>query len=494
VNSIFESANILGTFPSNESPLSTTPQPDVHPKAVSAGAGAATLTASAGFAATVTHEQDNQEAGEPGVTAEPESNNRNSNFDYLFGGPARPRSDSEKAADLNSAFSTMKKSPVTNGEINSSNAEFPPIQELETADDSDDSSEAPMAFDDDFNTISPLRPPKNAGSEWSRNAEQTPATSSVPGFLQANRPPLESTPSAGSSLLGRGAQTSPAKYEESEPHKDPAHCPPESKDLFARREDPASPPPAAGGTRSLEAAASHVQSGDDREHDNKQILAEQGPPSAAQRHITSDDFDSAFANMNVQAAPVDDDEDDEDEVFPSSHNAPVDFDPTFDSPGQFKSTNTINPKSTSIYSSAANGQTPHHGSNHIGNAPSNLSATANNTAPAPPATPPANTSYDWDAMFAGLDSPAPAAADFSPAPPVAASSPSVTSKDAAALASATPSPSAPQPERPAFGRALTSGTEHDDPILKRLTAMGWSREESLAALEKFDYNIDKVRT
>jgi hypothetical protein len=41
---------------------------------------------------------------------------------------------------------------------------------------------------------------------------------------------------------------------------------------------------------------------------------------------------------------------------------------------------------------------------------------------------------------------------------------------------------------------LTSGTEHDDPILKRLTAMGWSREESLAALEQFDYNIDKVRT
>jgi hypothetical protein len=29
--------------------------------------------------------------------------------------------------------------------------------------------------------------------------------------------------------------------------------------------------------------------------------------------------------------------------------------------------------------------------------------------------------------------------------------------------------------------------------LKRLTAMGWNREESLAALEKFDYNIDKVR-
>lgn len=46
--------------------------------------------------------------------------------------------------------------------------------------------------------------------------------------------------------------------------------------------------------------------------------------------------------------------------------------------------------------------------------------------------------------------------------------------------------------RPQPGRALSTGTEHDDPILKRLTSMGWSRDESLQALEKFDYNIDKV--
>jgi epidermal growth factor receptor substrate 15 len=29
-------------------------------------------------------------------------------------------------------------------------------------------------------------------------------------------------------------------------------------------------------------------------------------------------------------------------------------------------------------------------------------------------------------------------------------------------------------------------------MLERLTAMGYARDESLAALEKFDYNIDKV--
>jgi epidermal growth factor receptor substrate 15 len=48
--------------------------------------------------------------------------------------------------------------------------------------------------------------------------------------------------------------------------------------------------------------------------------------------------------------------------------------------------------------------------------------------------------------------------------------------------------------KPPLGRALTAGTEHDDPILKRLTGMGYPRDQSLDALEKFDYNIDKVST
>lgn len=46
--------------------------------------------------------------------------------------------------------------------------------------------------------------------------------------------------------------------------------------------------------------------------------------------------------------------------------------------------------------------------------------------------------------------------------------------------------------RPEPGRALSSGTEHDDPILKNLTSMGFNREDALKTLERFDYNIDKV--
>lgn len=155
----------------------------------------------------------------------------------------------------------------------------------------------------------------------------------------------------------------------------------------------------------------------------------------------------------------------------------------------------------------------------------------------------ASTSHDWDSLFAPLDSQKEEATAPAPAPaPVSSGSPiprpgsgtplqradtsrsvsqstqighdltaTTTHEEVADLTppasqQRVPTLSSPpispppmtqpsaqlRPERPKPGRALTTGTEHDDPILKSLTAMGWSRDESLAALEKFDYNIDKV--
>jgi epidermal growth factor receptor substrate 15 len=87
-----------------------------------------------------------------------------------------------------------------------------------------------------------------------------------------------------------------------------------------------------------------------------------------------------------------------------------------------------------------------------------------------------NDSHDWDAIFAGLDGPTTEAA----APAVAeASKP---------LGNGTSAP----PERPQIGRALTEAGVHDDPILKNLTGMGYPRTEALAALEKYDYNLERV--
>jgi epidermal growth factor receptor substrate 15 len=86
-----------------------------------------------------------------------------------------------------------------------------------------------------------------------------------------------------------------------------------------------------------------------------------------------------------------------------------------------------------------------------------------------------NDNQDWDAIFGGLQDPASAAAG--PPNPVEATNGTSTS---------------PPLERPEIGRALTEAGVHDDPILKNLTGMGYNRNESLAALEKYDYNLERV--
>lgn len=70
--------------------------------------------------------------------------------------------------------------------------------------------------------------------------------------------------------------------------------------------------------------------------------------------------------------------------------------------------------------------------------------------------------------------------------------PPLSSSDRYAPPSAFAAPAPTLPNRPQPGRALSAGTEHDDPILKSLTGMGYDRNDALKALEKYDYNIDAV--
>lgn len=81
--------------------------------------------------------------------------------------------------------------------------------------------------------------------------------------------------------------------------------------------------------------------------------------------------------------------------------------------------------------------------------------------------------HDWEALFAPLDN---------------VQSPGAANGTNTATAT---SPTGHDGKAP--GWALQTGTE-DDQILQRLTGMGFPREESLAALEKFDYNLDKVKS
>jgi epidermal growth factor receptor substrate 15 len=84
--------------------------------------------------------------------------------------------------------------------------------------------------------------------------------------------------------------------------------------------------------------------------------------------------------------------------------------------------------------------------------------------------------HDWDAIFAGLDSTSNATNE--------SAAPTKTNGSTTNAASS----------RPPLGRALTEAGEHDDPILKELTAMGYERKDALTALERYDYNLERVRS
>ena len=520
---------IPGAFPSSsfDTPRSQTPQHEVAPTAVAVGAGLAALAAGAGLGAATLHQQVKIEKAEYMPEPQPESrtNDLNSNFDQLLGGPAHSRSQSEQAADFDSAFATMKKSPTTNGDANTSNKEFPPIQEF-GGDESDDSSEAPMAFDDDFNTSSPHRPTKAPHLE-DQTAQGNPAEPlAVPNYLQA-WPPLGTTFSTASSLPGISAQNSPPPYGEAAPKNDPSHFPPEFEGLLPSREDPTALSALPNSVPRAEASSSMLPSGNRPPAYGPEVPLvpphESVAPAPIQSNSTPLDFDSTFASVDLAVAQVEESSDDDDFATPfinHDSNFSTAFDPSFGSPARPKgSTTTSQPTQARESSATADGSvsTTQANNTNMNNDFYNLVPSLNNSKPfdstiASPAATTTNTSHDWDAIFAGLDTPAPAAANdlgsqsnptqavsahnaatttvksvtHSPSPqqPLPASSLAATSLSATAQ---------PRSGRPKPGRALSAGTEHDDPILKRLTAMGWGRDASLDALERFDYNIDKVR-
>ena len=97
--------------------------------------------------------------------------------------------------------------------------------------------------------------------------------------------------------------------------------------------------------------------------------------------------------------------------------------------------------------------------------------------------PAASSSQDWDAIFSNLE----------PSQNEKNSQPGDLDKSVFdSLDNEEASSTSKSPQMPQLGRALSGGTEHDDPILKKLTGMGYPRNDALSALEKFDYDINKV--
>lgn len=349
-------------------------------------------------------------------------------FDELFGSKAHKRSESQKENDFEEAFATLKQ-PGSESIAAAPASEFPPIQEFHDDEDEESSDEeAPLGFDDDFTQVSPSTTKKDKQPE-SLDAAQ-----------------LAAFPTPGSSVPqppAPDAQPSPPKYEAATA-EETSHMPPEFSGLLPERSDPTAAPDAP---HSVESGTGAPVINNIAQHDDASMAA---TAAASTGSKSGPDFEAAFASFNLApAAEAEEDDDDDEPAGQAQTNAP-DFDFSFDSPTQ------KNTASSSI-------DAGHAGSSEFFSFDNSHAATAQTTA-SPNGADKKVGDHDWDTLFAPLDG----------AKPATGEEPSNGSD-----------PKAP-------GWALATDTGEDDLILQRLTGMGFPRDDSLAALEKFDYNLDKV--
>ncbi|KAL8922011.1 MAG: hypothetical protein Q9208_005465 [Pyrenodesmia sp. 3 TL-2023] len=380
--------------------------------------------------------------------------------------------------------------------------EFPPIQEFGVDDDDESESSSDRGFDDDFMGMTPSRTQQSAEKTQTSQPLAPTFGDEAGSSLAPTRPPLTSIESNASELPTPGAQMSPPTYDQtiaspesslrSGERKSSNQFPQEYRGLLPSRDDPTSPPPVSPHseptppvTNTEKSSNLFGQKNPDLSGDSEITQAggpgpsmpephapmapgasaapfayQQAPPSASQAQppvpakTAFDDFDDEFGDLSE--AKEADEKGDED--LTASHRSGLDeFNPSFESPA---STRTANSQPQSNY-------------NHFSDFESSLGSAQPSTTQQQPAA--SNTSHDWDAIFAGLDPPQNngVQAQLSQQP----------ARNAAAQA---------QGAKPSLGRGMSVGTEHDDPLVKDLTSMGFQRDDCVKALEKFDYNQDKA--
>lgn len=372
----------------------------------------------------------------------PRSGNTKEDFDAAFAGFGNSSKTQERP-----------KTGTTEAPANNFNKEFPPIAELENDDDSDSASEGGGGFEDDFAPASPGHTKKPSTSQ-----PAAAAGSSSNDFLAptATTQPASAFGSASTNPPTPGAQASPPSYDKTVTSSEQAHADVQQySGLLPTREDPTSPPAPAKEPINTVPQTSAPAFG------TSQVQSQPPPPPKE----AFDDFDNEFDDLEDAKEGGDDDFA---EIAGNDRSGLDDFNPVFDSP-----------------SGSKGAQHAAHGSDAFGDAfgdytqsPQTLTSqsTANATS--------LGDAHDWDAIFAGLGEPASTTA------PVPTNELEPTSTSAKTTNGANLNVSAP--ERPAIGRALTEAGVHDDPILKSLMALGYSRPDSLSALEKYDYNLERV--
>ncbi|KAL3427570.1 UBA/TS-N domain-containing protein [Phlyctema vagabunda] len=381
--------------------------------------------------------------------------------------------------DFDAAFagfgsSAKKQEPLTTGSSNDGSAsgaaptgfhkEFPPIAELGDDDDSDSASEN-GGFDDDFTTSSPGHARKVSSPQVPTIAQQTTGTSNGTNELLAPRPGFAteaSSRSLGADPPTPGAQMSPPAYDKAvSPTEQTQSDLQQYAGLLPSRQEPISQPSehALSSTSSPTATQAPFPAAQTSTHSV--------PPPPAKVPF-DDDFDNEFDDL--EDAKEGDLDDDFANLSVHDRSGMDDFNAMFDSPP---------------VPAKANTQSDDFGSGNSGfgdftQSPHSLQQQQQQQ-PAPSTV---NDNHDWDAIFAGLDQqPAAEAITNTTVQP--------TPEAAPQLGNGTTSLK-PEPERPQVGRALTEAGEHDDPILKNLTGMGYARNDALAALEKYDYNLERA--
>lgn len=382
----------------------------------------------------------------------------------------------------------------------SHHGEFPPIEEIRSKEDSD--SESDYGFDDDFTKNSPQRPPKvlETPKQLTDQSSEEKMLSSDPPLAAAKdadqiQPPISvaelKSPISNHTVMIHG----PSRDEGSN------RASPEHANIHPSRDITGSDPTSSAEKTSFEPTSLPRSQGEglglfadritgDVDPSSSFSPAEsktspapfpapyspaQGPskqlqpqPTVPPKTALNDDFEKEFGDL-AEAKEADDKVDEE--VILVGKDTFDDFNPVFDSPTPSKT--TINPPSNSI--PIDNGFHNFELSNAGYGAPTGAQPTTNQ--------PNSKSNHDWDALFAGLDK-------FESK---SAESGFQSAGDSSVIPTQPPlPPNSSEVKKPAFNRGVSSGTEHDDPILKRLTGMGYPREASLSALERFDYNLDKV--
>ncbi|KAF1918128.1 hypothetical protein BDU57DRAFT_514709 [Ampelomyces quisqualis] len=453
------------------------------------------------------------QTGESNLSGQSKSNNRSDpfgpnlaeqpraggkvDFDSAFAGfgPSRQNTASVSSASANA--------PVENS--NRFNKEFPPIEDLAHDDDSD--SNDGRGFDDNFTSASPQQKRASTGLDG-QSQQQRPGTASTTDDLYSRPAPASRLDSTLSDLPTPGAQKSPPSYESTIPQRSGSNqFPPEFGGLLPSREVPVSPTTSQGPEKSynpsgghgaalfggpqskpattspppLDTPSSTVPS--DAYHSavsygTSETNKGPSPPANAPqlgRSAFNDDFDAGFDDLTDAK---EDDKTDDDFMFSSQRPEGLDeFNPVFDSPAASKS-NTM-----------ASQQTPT-GKQRGDDSFSDFEHLSHSFGQ-PQAPQPAASNQDWDAIFSNLESSQTdksqqASTDFSK------SSVFDTLDKEEAAASSSKGALSPPAQMPQLGRAISTGTEHDDPILKKLTGMGYARNDALDALEQFDYDINKA--